>query len=170
MSNMLKIYGKFIVKQNGKVVAESSNVVTKAAKDAILRALAQVSGGGDEIGSSFYVHHIAVGELEAVPPNPDTWYNAALTSLGDVHGDAEISTPPVAIDDSAGTSVQVVFETSWTNGTGGALDVNFLGAINATGDYTADNVLSVCSLGSTVLVPVGGTMDITYILGFLYNS
>lgn len=165
----LKIFGKYIIRKNGVLVGETSNVVTKAAKDAILRAIAQVSGGGDEIGSSFYIHHLAVGLFDTPLVPPDTWYTSNLTALGDVHGDSEISTPPVAIDDSLANLVQVVFETSWTNSSEISKNVDMFAAIYDTADYTADNVLSVSKYGTPITVANGEELEMTYILGFQYN-
>ena len=167
-SDILKIQGKFRIFKEGKLIAESPNVVTKAAKDAILRALGQVSGGGDEVGSSFYIQHIAYGKQLAIPPSPDTWFNAALTSIGTVTGDSNVATPPVAIV-AGPTSASVTCEADYTNGSGSTVELDFMAAINTTGSYIASNVLAVSGLGSSIFVLNGETITIQYQMIFLYT-
>lgn len=169
MTDELKIKGMYRLWKNtvdGQRIflGEYPNVTTKALKDAILNTVAQVSGGGTEIGSSFYMHYIVLG-LRVLTP-PIDWFNQDLTSIAGGLQYQIIATPPVSLTVSP-SAVGVSFETIYTNATGHTETFDLLAGVYANGDATASNIFSICGTSEFILEATE-SVNIEYVLSFTY--
>lgn len=172
MKDTLQFKGNYTLHKKlvtGEIVyiGEYSNIITKTLKDSILNTVAQVSGGGTEIDSSFFMQYIAVGLQHDPSPASNLWYNIALTAIGTVVDYAHISTVPAGIQATA-TGVKVVFNAIYANSSGVIKNIDFLAGVYATGSAVAGNIFSVCGLSDVVPVADGENLIITYDLSFVY--
>ena len=163
----IKIEGKFKVYQKidgvRTLVSESTNVITRSAKYAILRSLAQ-SSAGTKLDGTFFINNIALcTRVLAGPPGP--WDNHALTSISSYQAYQDVVTPSNV---SIGASdVTIHFEATWENTSGSDQTIDIL-ATNIGGSPLAENLFSVSGLGTAVKVFDGDPIDIDYYLSISY--
>ncbi len=165
----LKIQGQFRVYQDvdgvRTLVAESTNVITRTAKSAILRSLAQ-SSAGIKLDGSFFIDHIALCTRMEYPPAPP-WDNLALSAFTSAQMYQEIDPAPANVVIGS-SSVYIIFNVTWVNPDPGAVTINLLATtLEETG--AVGTIFSVSSLSTDVSVPGNnGSVNVEYTLSIPY--
>lgn len=147
---------------------EFYNDITKAAKDAILSAMAQ-SGSGTKLGSTFYSQKIAFCSGDT----PDDPIREALdVNGGSVVAYETLDTPNPVISAST-NQVTVTLTASYTNNSESKVQITFL-AMVYTDDTAASNVLGVVLLTNPPYLPIdvagGETLTVKYVVGYQYGT
>ena len=147
---------------------EFYNDITKAAKDAILSAMAQ-SGDTTKLGATFYSQKIAFCS-GAAPTDP---IRDALDADGgavESYEALEEAGPEISTN-SAGVSVTLT--ATYTNSSGSTVRVSFVAMVYAD-STAASNALGVVVLTNPPYLPIdvadGETLTAEYLVGYQYGT